>query len=226
MKQEIKNLIKPWYYKYKFWFNDFPYRKFQRMNDCIFIHIPKTAGSSITTQLNKGTKVVGREHATWREYKARSPFYFNNSFKFTFVRNPWDRIVSTYFYLKDGGNKDNKDMYYKNLINSKYPTFQKFVLEFLNKETIWSHILFWPQWFYIIDNQDKLQVDFLGKYETLKEDNKYIMGILGININLPNSNKSKRKNYEEYYSEKTKQRIGDLYSKDVFLFKYSYNQLD
>lgn len=220
MNELLKTLIRPLYYSFKFWCNDYPYRKVQRKNKCIFIHIPKTAGTSVLSSLNKGIN-VSRDHVTWQEYKNRSPHFFKNHFKFSFVRNPWDRAVSVYFYLRNGGNQQ-EDLYYKQIIENNFQTFEKFAEGFLNKDTIWSHRLFWPQSFYLIDHQGKLQVDFLGKFESINDDFQYIMKILKIYHTLPQTNKSPRKEYEKYYTDKTIQKIKNLYSLDIEIFDYHY----
>ena len=69
----------------------------------IFIHIPKVAGTSILSMLGK--KYTGRDHLPWYVYYTANPVYFQNAFKFSFVRNPWDRTFSAYRYLLAGGNQ-------------------------------------------------------------------------------------------------------------------------
>ncbi|HSH75802.1 MAG TPA: sulfotransferase family 2 domain-containing protein, partial [Longimicrobiales bacterium] len=68
---------------------------------CIFVHIPKCAGFSVARSLF-GNLAGG--HLTVRKYQM---IYrrreFSEYFKFTFVRNPWDRVVSAFFFLKEGG---------------------------------------------------------------------------------------------------------------------------
>lgn len=67
----------------------------------IFVHIPKCAGVSINKSLY-GNLAGG--HTTFDEYIIIfEPKCIENYFKFTFVRNPWDRVVSAYFFLQKGG---------------------------------------------------------------------------------------------------------------------------
>ena len=68
---------------------------------CIFVHIPKAAGMSICRSLF-GNLAGG--HATLSDYQIIFPrLEFESYFKFTFVRNPWDRVFSAYNFLKKGG---------------------------------------------------------------------------------------------------------------------------
>lgn len=63
---------------------------FNREYNAIFIHIPKTAGSSIQEALGHGG------HETIHHYMEQEGF--NRAFKFAFVRNPWDRFISMCFH--------------------------------------------------------------------------------------------------------------------------------
>lgn len=192
-----------------------------RRNECIFIHIPKTAGTSIILSLNKG-KLVPRDHATWHEYKRKSSYLFEKYYKFSFVRNPWDRIVSSYHYLKQGGNQSVQDLEFKNLVIDKFETFDSFVLNYLNPDTIWDKKLFWPQWFYLLDEKNNLQIDFLGKFENLENDYSVLANKLKINLKLEKVNTSKRNDYKQYYNIATQDKIGQLYSRDIIKFNYQF----
>ena len=69
----------------------------------IFIHIPKTAGRSIWTAL--GLK-INNQHKTIADYcKELSEPVVRSRFKFTCVRNPWDRAVSWWSFFGSGGPK-------------------------------------------------------------------------------------------------------------------------
>src|SRR5258708_2253062 len=66
---------------------------------CIFIHIPKPGGSSMAAALFGEAS----RHVPYFEYEQANPRKFRQFFKFAFVRNPWDRLVSTYWFLRKGG---------------------------------------------------------------------------------------------------------------------------
>ena len=69
----------------------------------------------------------------------------------------------------------------------------------------------------------KILVDFIGKFENLESDYDYICEKLNIKDHkLPHKNKSKRKNYREYYNDSTKQIIADWYKKDIDYFNYKF----
>ena len=66
---------------------------------CIFVHIPKTAGTSVEAALGWFTEYTrgAQDHRSIRKLReAITPDEFCTYFKFTFVRNPWDRVVSWY----------------------------------------------------------------------------------------------------------------------------------
>ncbi len=68
---------------------------------CIFIHIPKCAGVSVCQSLFGN---LGPGHLTLRQHQeVLDSRTFDSMFKFSFVRNPWDRLVSAFYFLKQGG---------------------------------------------------------------------------------------------------------------------------
>lgn len=221
MSKTIKDFLLPYYWKYRFWYDDYPYRIFMRRHKCIFIHIPKTAGSSIILELNN-EKLLPRDHSTWFEFKRKSPYLYEKYFKFAFIRNPWDRAVSSYHYFKQGGNQTKKDLDFKKIIDTNFKDFNDFILNYLNSESIWKNKLFWPQWFFIVDENDVLQVNFLGRFENIENDFSFLAEKFFLEKKLSKANESERKNYKEYYNTATKEKIKELYSKDITLFNYQF----
>lgn len=198
-----------------------PYRAYTKKCQCIFIHIPKTAGTSILKAL-MGDRIY-RIHFTYLDYLRADSKKFHAYYKFAIVRNPWDRAVSSYQYLIQGGDKRG-DLYFQELFLSKYDTFDKFVLEYLDKDKIHEHVLFKPQYLYLYDHKE-CKVDFIGKFENLDSDFEKIMKKINIDSKLSKVNSSKRNHYITYYSKKeVKEKINDLYRKDIELFDYIFGK--
>ena len=110
-------------------------------NKFIFVHIPKCAGNSMWSRHYK----LFRHELRKKNFK-----YFKDSpernisrFSFSFVRNPWDRLISAYKYLANGGNnpRDLKD--YESLF-SRYKNFRNTILNW--DESFFNQIHFKPQW--------------------------------------------------------------------------------
>lgn len=178
----------------------------------IFVHVPKCGGNSIKEAFN----LKGHNHSKITpEYVNEN---YSNYFKFTFVRNPWDRVVSAFKYLKD---VSTLDAYHRDFINTRYPQFEDFIK---SKEwTEWLHFL--PQHQFIsIDS--KICVDFIGKVETMQSDFNIICKTLGVKPKtLSKINATNRNNYTEYFDDETRQIIADVYAKDIELFEYKYGTL-
>ena len=186
----------------------------------IFVHIPKCAGVSIN-QTIFGNLAGG--HTTFEEYlNIFEPHCINGYFKFTIVRNPWDRLVSAYFFLKKGGfGEKDRDWFNEEL--SSFIDFDDFVKRWVNKKNIWKWHHFRPQYHYMLDKREKIPLDFVGFLENLDDDFKYITKKIGITCDLPTSNKSKHKNYQDYYNDETKEIIREIYSEDIELLGYNFD---
>lgn len=187
-------------------------------NKCIFVHIPKTGGSSIKKSVFHN---MGMNHLTIRDYKfIFSNIEFNNFFKFAFVRNPWERLVSSYFYLKQGGVHD-QDQKWGNLILGKYNSFDNFVKSWVNTNNIYSHVHFMPQYTFIC-YKNKIAVDFIGKLENFNLDFKYVLEKINIQTNCQHTNRSQHRNYTDYYTDLTTEIVREVYRKDIDLFGYDF----
>ena len=78
-----------------------------RLNNYIFFHIPKCGGTSISEILPNKEKVKLIQHTHLDYISTKFAFeknnelnFFNNSKKFAIVRNPFDRVISLYCYIK------------------------------------------------------------------------------------------------------------------------------
>jgi hypothetical protein len=132
-------------------------------NQCIFIHIPKAAGVSVNLELFHN---LGGGHRWLRDYKLiYSKKELDQYFKFTIVRNPWDRLLSAYFFLKEGGFDENDKRWFEQNL-SHYSDFEDFVVNWLRKKNIYSWNHFIPQFEFVCIN-NKLAVDKFYKFEEI-----------------------------------------------------------
>lgn len=185
---------------------------------CIFIHVPKTAGSSVARALFDENS----RHIPYLEFERANAWKFRSYFKFAFVRNPWDRLVSTYFFLKRGGiNELDRDWSAQHL--AAYASFSEFVRDWLCEDNVSSFPHFRPQSYFLADPQGKVMVDFVGRYENLLHDFTEVARRLGRECQLPLYNKGDHAHFTSYYDDETRDIVGRIYSRDVELFGYRYD---
>jgi chondroitin 4-sulfotransferase 11 len=190
---------------------------YQPKAHCFFIHIPRTGGTSAAVALFGSVS----SHAPYFIYQREFPDLFAEFFKFCFVRNPWDRLVSTYFFLKAGG-MGHEDAHWARENLSSYSTFEDFVYGWLNDGNIWTWVHFLPQTYFVVDGADRLTADFVGRFETIERDFTELARRLGQKVQLPRTNGSRHRHYSLYYNEETKNIVRRVYAKDIETFGYSF----
>ena len=184
---------------------------------CIFVHIPKTAGVSIYKIF--GTKRRQQNHDTLEKYNRYQDPRRKNYFKFCFVRNPWDRFLSTYFYLKKGGRGGKGDVRDAKILN-QFENFKEFVGNFDKIKNDLADRHFYEQFFWMDD-----RLDYIGKVENLQNDFNFICDKIGIERHkLPHKNPTKHKHYTEYYDDETREIVAKKYAKDIEYFKYEFGE--
>jgi hypothetical protein len=129
---------------------------------------------------------------------------WDSYYKFCFERNPWDKVISSYFF-RAAKRSD------------KHITFE----QFLDSDLKFSYN--YP--FYTID--DSVVVDFVGKYENLAEDLMKICKEIGLSYDgwLPKAKGNYRKNREHYtkfYTLEEKQIVEQYFKKEIELFDYRF----
>ena len=208
--------------------------------DAVFIWIPKNAGTSIWKSLNdhhcpklkypysvkhcfanKGIVTFGHQsYVSLKREGLISSTFDTEAFKFAFVRNPFDRTVSLFEYLKKLA-----------ILHTNY-SFRSFC--FLLKDRAFDSIGLYndrnlsicnPQVVWTVDEQGKSFVDFVGRVENLEEDFGKVCKELKINCQLTHANKSrsKQKKYQDYFDDETRQIVEDVYADDLRCFGYRYD---
>ena len=185
----------------------------------IFIHIPKTGGNSIYKAL---FSKESNGHIRWSQYQKKNRKKFQEFFKFAVVRNPWDRLVSAFFYLKKGGmNSLDKKWAEDNI--QEYKTFDEFVKRWINQKNIFSYAHFKPQSYWICDENNKIMVDFIARIETIDEDFLFLSNkIDSKQESLKKLNSVSRLDYRKYYNDKTINIVKNVYKNDIELFGYTF----
>lgn len=135
---------------------------------------------------------------------------WNTYFKFGFVRNPFDRFISTCFFL----NRNNAD-FEKSAI--------KFMKNALNVERFRQRMLVKPQNQQLIDDNGNVALDSVGRYESLQQSYDEICARIGIQTTeLGRKNPSRHKPYAEYYNDELRDRVAEYYEDDLKIFSYDF----
>lgn len=192
-----------------------------RRHGCIFVHIPRTAGTSITKALFDGPKPGGHTPAT--DYRmVFDQQEFDALYKFSIVRNPWDRLVSSFFFLRNGGMREDDRIWAEEHLSS-YETFDGFVRGWLRTERLNSYVHFVPQSHYLLNLEGQLTVDYVGRFEDLEVAFETIRCTLGIEATLPHRNRApRRRKYRKYYSDDTAELVREVYADDIELLEYEF----
>jgi hypothetical protein len=123
-------------------------------------------------------------------------------FKFSFERNPWDRQVSWYFY--------------KSKLKQKGAGFAEFMAD---------RVRAYVENFDLYSQDDRITLDFVGRYESLSEDFAAVLDRLGLagQAPLPRVNRSGREGgYREFYDAHTKALVADWYHREIAAFGYAF----
>lgn len=212
----------------------------------VFIHIPKNAGMTIRRSPMLADKIIpagpnvhksklytesvlqtmdmigdhhGYEHARWRDCN-RS--IVDGQGSFAVIRNPWDRVVSRYFFAKKVIEVEKKEPVGKHQIDS----FEHFLEErFIwgNKSYMWHRAIrgWYPAYDYVTDEAGNIKCDLI-RFENLNED-------LCAYFKIPEMSRARNVTalnpgtYKDLYTPETIQIVADWYAKDIETFGYDFD---
>ena len=150
----------------------------------------------------------------------------NPKFSFSFVRNPYDRLLSCWKNKIDKNTIAQNASSFCQVLSKERVSFKSFVQIitsvkiYYTKLIVTGHLI--PT--FLSPCKEK-KLDFIGKYENLQEDFDVICDKIGIpKQQLPHINATKHKHYTEYYDEETKQIVADRYAKDIEYFNYKFGE--
>jgi hypothetical protein len=200
----------------------------------LFVHIPKTGGSSVEQLLREAcpdARTVGKQrHARLQRILRHEPG-LADYFSFGFVRNPWSRMVSWYSMIDTwnhrwgpasgrpqegqwGSTRDGNPLW---RAVAAYADFEEFVL----RGTAEHDRLAMPQLDYLV--ADDRRVDFVGRTEHLAEDIGTLRRELDLPaVELPHRNARSSGSWRDYYTPRTRDRVAEVYAKDVAEFDHRF----
>lgn len=194
----------------------------------IFIHIPKTGGTSVEKIFDRKASVRNTryKHSTLQDLEKLRKVD-NSYFKFSFVRNPWDMTVSMYYFLwhKDAKwpnrwrkkNKDLSCLSFKEWI--LHPSFQGPTIRSIGIGKPFACDGKFSDW---LDSENHT-MDFVGKFENFQQDFNIVCDNIGIpRQTLPHENQSKHKHYIDYYDDETTEVVGSKYAEEIQKFNYKF----
>lgn len=173
----------------------------------VYIHNQRTGGYSTTKALNIAgceMETLGDKHMDVHRMKLIVPKW-DEYFKFSFVRNPFDRLISIFFHRT------------QNIQTSRYLKYKNFHAFIKNyKNHLWE----------LINQCDKFDdsMDFIGRFENFEQDYQKVCDLAKIKNCLPEirMNKSVHKHYREYYTKKTRKIVEKIYKKDLETYGYGF----
>ena len=200
----------------------------------LFVHVQKTAGTSVTRflapyalappggRLHRLASDLGlvrdwprhyfRIHAPLRRAeRVLPPDVLGSLYKFAFVRNPWDRLVSWYVYIL------RQPDHHRHARVRRAGSFDAFVRSELARPRR-------SQWWMLERRDGELGVDFVGRFERLEQDMAAVCGHIGIPYQpLPRANVSEREPYQGYYTPELAMLVRECWAREIEAFGYTFD---
>ncbi len=200
----------------------------------LFIWIPKAAGTSIWTALQSTGHVCQDLHNDTRWIRQDVTFatfghsglpslvdsgvitngYLARRFKFAFVRNPWDRMVSLFLYLARLSHTPTFRQFVEGVAADGVPAVGAYNVRGLSQAN--------PQLDWLRRPNGRFITDFIGRYERLREDWRFVCRQIGIQAAVPHLNRSRRRRYRHYYDTVSRNHVARRYAEEIDLFKYAF----
>lgn len=187
----------------------------------IFVHIRKTGGLSVEAAFCWGGSWKGKKfnvdfnvksaeerHFTSTEIRQAYPKEWEDYVTFAIVRNPFDRLLSMYMYLKDF------KWYPEAMKDANRLQFNEWVLQIL--KIVPPEALLIPQCDYL-----KEDIDHIFRFEEFHEVEKFLQGY-GVVHGLHRLNGTSHGSYREYYDDASREFVEKIYNKDLVRFEYEF----
>ena len=197
----------------------------------VFVHVQKTGGLTVTRLLRRNVSdlhVVGARHGFAVEGMKGSEDWAE-FFKFAFVRNPWDRLISWYSMvesMQETRHKKQNNMWH--YVHDNSSTFEEFIrncTDEVNMKRGVNYSFAYNQIDYLTDRKGRLLVDFIGRFENFEKDLREAFDRIDIKLEtIPRGNRSAHKHYSTYYTPETELLVRDRFKRDIEYFGYEFER--
>lgn len=204
------------------------------MNGVLFFHNPRTAGVSIARRTGRilRNRFHHFKHKTVREVQLKHPGLFEYDFKFMFCRNPYARFVSSFYFVRnckipeENRTPELKFQAALQKILKTYDDFSYFCKNWaLIKRSFNAQEHFRPQYIYAYDDHGNQMVDYVGRFERLDDDYRFLCNYFEIEApdKLAHDNilPEKHPEWQDLYKRKEDFIVVEQnYNRDFELFGY------
>jgi hypothetical protein len=178
----------------------------------VFIAVPKTGSTSVRSIIDPYSDIVSvndrnspyKHHTTALDLKKHfesEGWNWDDYYKFSVVRNPWERRVSSWAYRLKKGQHNHTE-------------FKDFVMHYPAN----------PQVNWLFDESGNSLMDYIFKLEDLDGMDKVFDDLNIPKVNLPHKNKNNHKHYTEYYDNEAREMVAEKYAKDIEYFGYEFKE--
>ena len=193
----------------------------------IFIHVPRSAGTSVRISLKKFTKeqiflgILNNSHQSFSQIVNLNKNIAHNRTSFALVRNPYARFVSIYRFV----NRPIKLKKWFGIkaeeIANNIDTFEKFIELFTMPINVWhGYNHFTPQFDWVDGVESIFKIEEIDKLNFFLRE----FGILEPigHFNRRKIYSSYNETYKDFYNQNTKKIISKHFKKDLDFFKYIF----
>lgn len=198
------------------------YIQSERLDPLPFIALPKEQWNDALNNFRIHLGPYDFKRMLFAKKYLYDPAEFEERFKFVVVRNPYDRIVSSWKYLMVGARARTPRGFLMKLSFERFLAEIPRLWETKGLRDLATHTA--PVWGDISDEEGRSLVDFIGKLENIEEDFSVICDELGLDgKSFPHRNVNRDEPaYRKQYSTRTRRMVEDLYGDDIQNLGYSF----
>lgn len=200
-----------------------------REKKLLFCHIPKNGGETVHKIMETLDNLEFRNthySLTMLKKKINNDKLFNECLKFCIVRNPWDRMVSTYFFRKSRrewkfGPKEQWSLDFNDWIKYIYSEeYQNLNIINCNIDVLKYHYGSSLRW--VVDENNNIIADKIIKFENISTELSDLFKMYGYTNAITKNNSTKHKDYRTYYNEESKKLVSENFKEDIEYFNYEF----